>query len=597
MASGRFVEFNQGVDDFQIYSEKLEQFFTANNIKDDVPKVANLLSVIGVQPYKLLRNLCYPQLPKEKRYEELSSLLKKHFCPQVNIWRERKKFYSAKQDESDSVSDWYAKICSLAINCSFGGNLTDILKDKFVTGLRKGSVFDKVCEEGDNATLDRLKNAAMQRENYEANGDGGIENVNFIQRTGRSLRNPGSYGHRSYGPLQRQKSNQRGILHYPQENDSRPYDNRRHQWRSRSNQRHSNRNVNGNCKVCGVSHKGSCRYKGYTCKNCGIKGHLSKVCQKKSVNFINEDINGYVTNTFIDEGVVNVSETAPLFSIFSVNSDKTNQFLINVEIDGKKFDFSLDSGSSVNCINSVIYEKHFNQHQLRKDNIILKSYNGNVFTPIGYFVVNVKYLKVVKPLQIYVISGGGPCIVGRNFVEIFNLKFQMMHSIDNAKVNIEVNVLIKKYPEVFSSRLGTFKHAKISLNLKDNAKPIFLKPRPIPLAYQGSHKTGSFKEPKVAYRSENINSHLVQENTSESSQNGSSSLQLFGPPEINENDSNVIVHSVCNSDDLNVISENVSNKLLTDNCKSRFSKAGSVERPKRAIKPNSKYHDFIMDMD
>lgn len=470
MAASKFVEFNQGVDDYLIYSERLEQFFTANNIKDDVSKVANLLSVIGVQPYKLLRNLCFPDLPKDKKYDDLSAMLKKHFCPQVNVWRERKKFYDARQGDDESIGDWYAKVCSLAINCDFGAKLTDVLKDKFATGIKKGTIFDRICEESEKATLEKLKSVAVQRENYEANGSIGVENVHFLQRRGRNL------------PT-RQRSRQQGSLHYRQDNDSQ----RQQQPRRRSNQRQGDGarhvNISGNCKICGVSHRGSCRYKGYTCKKCGVKGHLSKVCQKNHVNFIDEDINGYVTNTFLNEEASNSNEPVSLFSI-SDNFSKKNQFLIQLEIDNKKFEFTLDSGSSVNCISSAIFKKYFKDYELKKDDIILRSYNGSMFTPLGYFVVNVKYLNVNKPLQIYVISDGGPCIVGRNFVEKFNLRFQMVHNINDARVTSDVKTLVKKYPEVFSNELGTFKYAKISLSLKNNAKPVFLKPRPIPLAYR-----------------------------------------------------------------------------------------------------------------
>ncbi|KAF2892317.1 hypothetical protein ILUMI_13856 [Ignelater luminosus] len=84
---------------------------------------------LKLDTYRLLRDLCYPKLPKYKSYEELCKLLTEHLSPQV------------------SVRDWHAQIKKLlAVNCNFGSNLNSILRDKFVTGLSSDYVLDKVCE-------------------------------------------------------------------------------------------------------------------------------------------------------------------------------------------------------------------------------------------------------------------------------------------------------------------------------------------------------------------------------------------------------------------------------------------------------------------
>ena len=47
------------------YLERLEAFFSANNIKDK-KKVPALLNLIGGKTYSLLKNLVAPTLPKDK---------------------------------------------------------------------------------------------------------------------------------------------------------------------------------------------------------------------------------------------------------------------------------------------------------------------------------------------------------------------------------------------------------------------------------------------------------------------------------------------------------------------------------------------------
>lgn len=147
--SQKFGEFNGDQDEWIIYKERLEQNFVANKVEDEKVKVATLLSVIGVQAYKLLRNLCHPNLPATKKFDELTALLEKQFTPQVNFWRERKKFYEARQEKKEAIADWHAKVRSLSVNCDFGNKLIAVLKDRFMSGLTNNAVFDRLCEEPD----------------------------------------------------------------------------------------------------------------------------------------------------------------------------------------------------------------------------------------------------------------------------------------------------------------------------------------------------------------------------------------------------------------------------------------------------------------
>ncbi|KAJ8910811.1 hypothetical protein NQ315_003685 [Exocentrus adspersus] len=133
-ASNKFDEFS-GDQDWQIYAERLEQYFVANKIEDDKLQVATLLSVVGVETYKLLRNLCHPDAFK----------------------------HNAKQEVAEPVAEWYARLRSLAINCDFKTRLPEVLKDKFVAGLNAGPVLDKVCELEDNRTLDDILKLALQK--------------------------------------------------------------------------------------------------------------------------------------------------------------------------------------------------------------------------------------------------------------------------------------------------------------------------------------------------------------------------------------------------------------------------------------------------
>jgi len=139
---GSIGQFNAETGDWTLYQEQLDQFLEINKIKAELRKAA-LISNIGQDTYKLLRNLCIPALPGEKSYDELCAVLTKHFSPKINVFRERNKFYSAKQEDTESVSNFFARIKQLSINCHFNNLLEGILLDKFVFGLKQGKVKDR----------------------------------------------------------------------------------------------------------------------------------------------------------------------------------------------------------------------------------------------------------------------------------------------------------------------------------------------------------------------------------------------------------------------------------------------------------------------
>lgn len=59
---------------------KFNNFFMANDIKDEDKKRAVLLSGVGPQTYAL-RNLLSPDKPGDRSYIQLVRLLKNHFHP------------------------------------------------------------------------------------------------------------------------------------------------------------------------------------------------------------------------------------------------------------------------------------------------------------------------------------------------------------------------------------------------------------------------------------------------------------------------------------------------------------------------------------
>lgn len=85
-----------------MYKGRLEQFFIANDIKEDEKqKKAELLNTCAENTYILLRNLCVPNIPESKTYEELTALLDKHGAPDKADFAARVVFYKPRRQKAE----------------------------------------------------------------------------------------------------------------------------------------------------------------------------------------------------------------------------------------------------------------------------------------------------------------------------------------------------------------------------------------------------------------------------------------------------------------------------------------------------------------
>ena len=74
------------------------------NFVADIRKVSVLLTLIGQDTDKILRDLCDSVLPKEKTFGQLCNILKKQISPRISVFHERIEFYKMKQQPLETIS-------------------------------------------------------------------------------------------------------------------------------------------------------------------------------------------------------------------------------------------------------------------------------------------------------------------------------------------------------------------------------------------------------------------------------------------------------------------------------------------------------------
>ena len=132
---GRIDAFDETIESWWNYVERLKQYFEANEV-DNTKKISSLLTLIGGKTYSLLRDLTFPDKSSTKTYNQLTQLLNKHVSPKPLIIAERYRFNKRDQQEGESVNEYVAELRKLSKYCECSAFVNDALRGKIVCELR-----------------------------------------------------------------------------------------------------------------------------------------------------------------------------------------------------------------------------------------------------------------------------------------------------------------------------------------------------------------------------------------------------------------------------------------------------------------------------
>ena len=158
---GNIGEFDQALENWEAYIERMEQYFVANKVTSDAKKKAILLSTCGPLTYSTISSLAVPDKPMALDYSSLQMLTKKHYNPKPSVIMQRYKLNTRNQKADESISTYVAKLCKLTEFCKFGESINDMLRDIFVSGLHNTCIQLRLLAEK-ALTLLRLKRLHKQ---------------------------------------------------------------------------------------------------------------------------------------------------------------------------------------------------------------------------------------------------------------------------------------------------------------------------------------------------------------------------------------------------------------------------------------------------
>ena len=466
------AEFSMGDEDWVEYSERFEMYLLANGVTEGDLKRAVFLSTIGSSAYKLLRSLVGEEV-KTMSLADLSKAMKDHLKPAPNVIAERFRFFKRDRQSGESVNAYITELRRLSEHCEFKTELNTYLRDRFVCGLNSETVQQKLLAAKD-LTLEKSLSLARS---FEATS----RDAKMIHGGGTA---PGA-----------------AVAGVNQADTCSPEEvHRLNQQSTRGRQ------DTRECYRCGnVGHISvKCPYASYSCHRCGKVGHLEKRCRQEK----KEPAKGAVKSAPVrrvctcqtpsgeGSGGSSWEQSEDYLSMDPLNlyllgkQSSSDPVMVEVQLNGTPVRMEVDTGAAVTVMSLPCYERvKGEEQQLKKSDLKLKTYTGEIVSPEGVGQLMVKYRDQQFELPVTVVKGSVPNLMGRDWLSRLQLKWdQLFPNVSSACVQklegvpTSVANLVEEFPTVFTDELGCLRNFKVRIPVEDGTQPKFYKARPVPYA-------------------------------------------------------------------------------------------------------------------
>ena len=420
-------KFDPNLFDWEEWEVLFDTHLAVEGVTEDVKKRNLLITLLEVQPFKTSISICKPKKPNECTYSELITKLRTNYAKVTFPSTERIKFFAIRQDSAQSLTDYANVLRNKATTCDFPPVFYEqALITAFVGGLKD----------------ERIRKHLMQKnlETFEAtiNSAKTIESV-FIEGANTNVRN---------------NSNHEDFVN--------KVDNR-----NKPDQKFKNKS---NCASCGSNEhdRSNCRFRKVICHNCKKEGHIAKVCRSKDTN----------------------KEMVNSLFVMAVNHHTNDQPIeIRLQLDGTPIVLQMDTGSPITLVTEQAW-CNMGKPVLKPVQLQLNSFTGHRIQLKGQLMVNVEYQNQSIQQIVYVVSGFGNNILGRDWIYALNLNDQSLNDLtsNSTLLNVQLvdknlNELFIRYADIFKEGLGRCK-IEAHLHVKPHAVPKFCKSRSLPFAYR-----------------------------------------------------------------------------------------------------------------
>jgi len=446
-----FSKFSVEKEKWHLYSERLQFYFVATKVTDNLEKKNYFLAWCGEELFSTLTTLFSPTKLSDKAvsFDDLITKLDAHYNDELNIMAATFSLYSCKQKPGQAFSDWLEELREKARHCGF--------ETSCVTSLRERAIRDLIVLN----CADRSTRQALLKE-----GDPSLQRALEIAAQVEQL-------HKDMLQFQETTVNHDVAKIY-----NKPFK-RARGFRSGANGCQASDEVpkgstsgNYKCYSCGKTNhtREQCRFREYTCNVCNRKGHIQAVCKSSNVP--------------------SKPASKKVHCIPSVHAVVDNKpFSVQITVNNECVEFEVDTGSALTLINDSLW-KALGSPSLKPTSVQLRSYTGQPLLVKGTCELSACLYDKSFLMHVHVIECSGPPLLGRDMILKSSLDLASFVNFCEKTVNPGsdtcavslINSCIAEFSELFQPELGHCTKTKAKLCLKNDAVPKFFKPRPVPFA-------------------------------------------------------------------------------------------------------------------
>lgn len=376
----------------------------------EAQKVTYLLHFIGSGSFDFICDKLAPLDPYTQSYAVLTAKLAEFYSPAPLEIARNYCFHQRKQGEDESVQQFVAALHKLSINCNFGQYLQTALRNQLVFGLLSKRAQSRLLETKD-LNFEKAVEMAMAMELSEKD----VDQIQARPANVISLNQKDKSAH---------KKNDRVTARKKTQGKSNAFVNRRRNGGNSG--AHNGSDINIICFRCGGKHLATvCTLdRNIVCRSCDTKGHLQKVCKRKSK--------------------VAANELGEILSAQTEHNEFREKYYTTVILGEKEARFEIDSGAAVIIVSRSFAKIFCSGLRVEKSNLQLITFCKTTIPVVGFVRVQVRYGSIVKMLNMYIANTDREPLLSREWIR--QLKIQLADTLNTLNTNMlkEVEILLQQ---------------------------------------------------------------------------------------------------------------------------------------------------------
>ena len=246
--------------------------------------------------------------------------------------------------------------------------------------------------------------------------------------------------------------------------------------------------TSSNCFRCHGNHLASeCRFRLVDCNNCGKRGHIARACRQNRGGGGGDRHPapggpGRQKVPAKSKGKTKQDSPEPLPTDTLYCFRSPDPLKAPVKINNVTIVMEVDTGAAASVISERTYKNSWvgvPRLPLLSTDVLLRTYSGERLDIRGEIKVDVQFRGKEAKLNLLVVGGKGPSLMGRDWISVLHPNLVVL----NSSMDGSLKSLLDKHAALFKEELGQIKGVKVKIHVDPKARPSsFFKPRPVPYA-------------------------------------------------------------------------------------------------------------------